>query len=110
VSTNSYRVYRVRPRGGSRSRIDWDRIGRIVLVLILFAVLLSYLNPLINLADAWRDSHSERARFDQLTRENAELQRREQALTDPEALEREARDLGMVAPGERPYVIRGLRD
>lgn len=110
MSTRSYRVYRVRPRGGSRSRVNWERIGRIALVLVLFAVLLSYLNPLVNLADSWRDSHSERARFDHLTRENAELRKREQALSDPEALEREARSLGMVVPGERPYVIRGLGD
>ncbi len=109
MSTRTYRVYRVRARGGSRSRVDWDRIGRIALVLVLFAVLLSYLNPVVKLTDAWRDSHTERTRFERLTAQNEELRRREQALSDPDALEREARALGMVSPGERPYVIRGLR-
>ena len=31
------------------SRIRWDRLGRIALVLVLFGVLVSYLNPLVNL-------------------------------------------------------------
>ena len=110
MSTRSYRVYRVRPRRGSRSRIDWDRVGRVVLLLVLFGVLLSYLNPVVNLAGAWRDSHTERERFQRLSHRNEDLRRREQALSNPKALEREARDLGMVAPGERPYVIRGLGD
>ena len=33
-----------------------------------------------------------------------------QALRDPGALEREARRLGMVRQGERPYVIEGLQE
>jgi cell division protein FtsB len=110
VSARSYRVHRARPRHRRRSRIDWDRLGRIALVLVLFAVLLSYLNPVINLVDAWRDSRAERDRYGGLVQENQELRERRAALSDPEALEREARSLGMVVPGERPYVIRGLGD
>ena len=104
------RAYRARPRRRGRTRIDWDRLGRIALVLILFAVLLSYLNPVVNLVDAWRDSRAERAHFGELVRENQELRERRAALSDPDAVEREARSLGMVAPGERSYVIRGLND
>src|SRR4029453_8321421 len=37
------------------TRIDWDRLGRIVLVLVLFAVLLSYLGPTLHLVGTWRD-------------------------------------------------------
>lgn len=110
MSARSYRVYRTRPRGRARSRIDWDRLGRIALVLVLFAVLLSYLNPIVNLADAWRDSRSERDRYGELARENQELRERAAALSDPDAVEREARGLGMVEPGERSYVIRNLPD
>ena len=79
-------------------------------MLVLFAVLLSYLNPVINLADAWRDSRTEHERFGELVRENRDLEARKAALKDPDAIEREARSLGMVAPGERAYVIRGLQD
>jgi cell division protein FtsB len=107
------RRYRARPaprRSGSRrrSRIDWERLGRRVLVLVLFAVLASYLNPVLNLVDDWRDSKAEEERFADLQRENARLEQRAQALEDPGAAEQEARRLGMVGPGERAYVIRGL--
>ncbi|HYU59904.1 MAG TPA: septum formation initiator family protein [Solirubrobacterales bacterium] len=91
-----------------RTRIDWERLGRRALVLVLFAVLASYLNPIVNLVDDWRDSKSEQQHFAALQRENARLQDRAQALDDPDAAEREARLLGMVGPGERAYVIRGL--
>ena len=54
----SSRAY-VRAAAGRRrvgpSRVRWDRIGRMALVLVLFGVLVSYLNPLVNLFDAWRD-------------------------------------------------------
>ena len=43
-----------------------------------------------------------------LTAENKTLKKRVHALRDPGALEREARRLGMVRQGERPYVVQGL--
>jgi len=108
------RRYRARPaprtRSGRRrkSRIDWERLGRRVLVVVLFAVLASYLSPLINLVDDWRDSKAEEERLAELQQENARLEQRAQALEDPAAAEEEARRLGMVGPSERAYVIRGL--
>lgn len=107
--------YRARPAprsrsGARRTRVDWERLGRRVLVLVLFAVLASYLNPVINLIDDWRDSRTEQERFADLQHENARLVDRADALADPDTAEREARRQGMVAPGERAYVIRGLRN
>jgi cell division protein FtsB len=100
---------RVRRRIGP-SRVRWDRVGRVALVLVLFGVLVSYLNPIVNLLDAWRDSKAGEAELVQLQREHASLQQQvDEAETDA-ALEREARKLGMVRPGERAYVIRGLED
>lgn len=110
MSARGDRIYRARPSRRRRTRVDWDRLGRIALVLVLFAVLLSYANPVVNLVDAWRDSRAERERFAELARENQELRERKEALSDPDAVEREARRLGMVAPGERPYVIHNLPD
>jgi cell division protein FtsB len=43
-----------------------------------------------------------------LEAENRRLEARKKALKDPRALEREARRLGMVKPGERAYVVKGL--
>jgi cell division protein FtsB len=81
-----------------------------VLVLVLFAVLASYLNPVVNLVDDWRDSRAEQERFEALKHENARLVERAEAIEDPESAQLEARRLGMVGPGERAYVIRGLSD
>ena len=77
-------------------------------MLVLFAVLASYLNPIVNLVDDWRDSRAEQQHFAELQRENARLTARAHALDDPDVAEREARRLGMIAPGERAYVIHGL--
>ncbi len=78
------------------------------LVLVLFGVLVSYLNPLVNLFDAWRDSKVGEERLAELKRENAELRLQVEQARSPLTLEREARRLGMVRPGERAYVVRGL--
>jgi cell division protein FtsB len=88
--------------------VRWDRIGRIALVLVLFGVLVSYLNPLVNLVDAWSDSKAGEERLAELRQENSELQVQVREASSPLTLEREARRLGMVKPGEHAYVIRGL--
>jgi len=115
VSSRAYAASRGAPRRRVRrrvgpSRIRWDRIGRIALVLVLFGVLVSYLNPLVNLFDAWRDSKAGEQQLVELKRENAELKGQVQQASSPLTLQREARRLGMVRPGERAYVIRGLDD
>jgi cell division protein FtsB len=92
------------------SRIRWDRVGRTALVIVLFGVLVSYFNPVVNLFDAWRDSEAGKERLADLKAENASLQHQIKEAADPLTLEREARRLGMVRPGERAYVIEGLPD
>lgn len=109
------RGYRLKPaprsRGGrSASRVHWDKIGRVLMVLVLFVVLALYVGPTINFLDAWRDSRAEQAQLEQLKADNAELRARSLTLSDPDAAENAARKLGMVAQGERSYVIRGLND
>ncbi|MBA2545973.1 MAG: septum formation initiator family protein [Solirubrobacterales bacterium] len=92
------------------SRVRWDRIGRVALVLVLFGVMVSYLNPVVNLVDAWRDSKVGEETLVELQRENASLQSQVDRAEDPLTMEREARKLGMVKPGEQAYVIDGLSD
>jgi cell division protein FtsB len=98
---------RVRRRSGA-SRIRWDRLGRIALVLVLFLVLVSYLNPLVNLMQAWQGSKSSEAQLAQLKQERLELTRQLRDVSSPAALEREARRLGMVKPGEHAYIVHGV--
>lgn len=98
---------RVRRRSGP-SRIRWDRLGRIALVLVLFLVLVSYLNPLVNLMQAWQGSKSSESQLVQLKQERVDLTRQLHDVSSPAALEREARRLGMVKPGEHAYIVHGV--
>jgi cell division protein FtsB len=107
VSARAYRVApRSRSRGGSGSRIRWDRLGRITLVVVLFVILALYINPMINFVDAWKDSRTERSTLADLRKENADLKARAEVLSDPKAAAEAARKLGMVGQGERSFVIR----
>jgi cell division protein FtsB len=102
--------YRARPTARTArrnpSRIRWDKLGRVVLVLVLLLVLASYINPIVNFVDAWRDSRAERAQLQQLQQQNQELHSKAGALSGPDSAEREARRLGMVAGDERSFVIK----
>lgn len=95
-------------RGRGRTRIDWDRFGRIALVLVLFVILALYVNPIRGFFDAWSERAAEQERLEAVKVDHREVAKRAQALEDPAALERQARKRGMVAAGERSYVIRGL--
>ncbi len=53
-------------------------------------------------------AEQQQAIVSRLERENAALSREQRALNDPATIQRDARALGMVLPGERPYVITGL--
>ncbi len=102
--------YRARPAARTSrrnpSRVRWDKLGRVVLVLALLLVLASYINPLVNFVDAWQDSRAERTQLQQLQQQNQELRSKAAVLSGPDAAEREARRLGMVAGDERSYVIK----
>src|SRR5262245_35722328 len=110
------RGYRMRPgprKGratGRGSRIQWDRIGRVALVIVLFLVLASYIGPSINFLNTWRDSKSEQANLAEMRQENARLHERAEELSGPDAAEHEARKMGMIDPsaGEAPFVVKGL--
>lgn len=113
VSSRAYaaRVPQTRRRIGRRvgpGRVRWDRVGRVALVLVLFGVVVSYLNPIVNLVDAWRDSRASEERLGELQAKHEKLQRRVRDAATTLAVEREARKLGMVRGGERLYVVRGL--
>ena len=75
---------------------------------MLLAILASYVKPALNFFDAWRDSKAEHASLAQLTKENQQLRQRMTQIQGPDAAERAARKLGMVAAGEGSYVVRGL--
>ena len=90
------------------ARVRWDRVGRVALLLVLLGVIALYVNPLRTYLSTWQEKGRRDAEVTRLERENAQLRQRQRDLRDPRALERDARSLGMVRPGERAYVIEGL--
>jgi cell division protein FtsB len=81
----------------------------VALVLVLFAILASYVGPSLDFLDAWRGSRDERAQLQELSREHSRLVAREAALKSPDAASVKARRMGMIASGERAYVVRSPR-
>jgi cell division protein FtsB len=88
--------------------IRWDRVARIGLLLVLVVVIAMYINPLRTFFAAQGEAEQRRAEVAELQRENERLRDRKAQLRDPRQLEREARRLGMVKPGERAYVVNGI--
>jgi cell division protein FtsB len=90
------------------SRIHWDRVGRVALTLVLFAVLYSYLNPVIDFVNTYTATTAAKARLHEAQHENTRLHWRIQHADDPIVVNAKARAQGMIAPGETPIVVRGL--
>jgi cell division protein FtsB len=88
------------------SRVNWDRVGRVALTLVLAAVLYSYLNPAIDFVKTYTATTAAKAQLHELQDENTRLHNRVQSADDPIVISREARAQGMVAEGETPIVIR----
>jgi cell division protein FtsB len=90
------------------SRVNWDRVGRVALTLVLAAVLYSYLNPAIDFVKTYTATTAAKAELHELQDENTRLHNRIQSADDPIVIDRMARAQGMVAEGETPVVVRGL--
>ena len=56
------------PPAAAQSRIQWDRVGRIALTLVLAAVLYSYLNPAIDLVKTYTATTAAKAEFHEMLR------------------------------------------
>lgn len=97
---------RTRARRGA-SRIQWDRVGRIALTLVLVAILYSYVGPSIDFFKTYTGTTEAKAKLHEMLKENRRLHSRIQSAEDPIVVAREARAQGMVAEGESPVVIRG---
>jgi cell division protein FtsB len=80
----------------------WVAVGAILLVGLLYArPIRSYLGTKHELAQRVADVHALKA-------EKRELQHRLADASTPEALQREARRLGLVRAGERLFIVKGI--
>ena len=86
----------------------WDRLGRVAMLCVLVALAYLYLSAGIHLLSTWREARGDSAKVTTMQREHAQLQRQHEALGRLGTVEAEARRLGMMKPGERPYIVSGL--
>jgi cell division protein FtsB len=97
------RASQVRKSAGG---VRWDRLGRVALLALLGVILLMYVSPAKHWWEQSRTAASQTEELRSLEAENAGLKKRAAELRNPDVLEQEARRLGMVQQGERPYVIK----
>ncbi len=99
-----------RPRvvAGSGRGIRWDRVGRVGLLIVLVGLLALYVGPARSYWSTRQEAEVRRAEVEALRKENRELRARRAALSRQGTLEREARRLGMVRPGDRSFSVEGL--
>ena len=87
--------------------IHWHRVGRMALLVVLGVILLLYIRPVVHWVQQRGTAAHTRADLRQLQAEHDRLQLRLRSLSGPTAIDRGARSMGMIKPGERAYVIEG---
>jgi cell division protein FtsB len=87
--------------------VRWERVGRIGLLVVLAVVVGLYVEHTLSYLSTRAQADQQQAIVQSLTRQNARLRQEQKSLNDPATIIRDARGLGMVRPGERPYVIIG---
>ncbi len=97
-------------RASKRRRRRWKpaRALRWIGLVVLLAVAVGYVQPLRAYQDATDDVAAQKAQIDRIERTNAVLEQRLEATETPEFVEREARKLGLVKPGERLFIVTGV--
>ena len=98
-------VAAARPRGNARSSIQWHKVGRLALLFTLFVIVLLYIRPVAHWVQQRSTAAHSEADLRSLQREHDRLESRLRQLSGTGAIEREARKMGMVRRGERPYVF-----
>jgi cell division protein FtsB len=90
----------------SRSKLALRWLGVAAFVAIGF----SYIHPLRSYNAAHARVAERRAELAALTSENAQLERRLKLSGEDTFVEREARRLGLVRPGERLFIVKGVEE
>ncbi len=102
------RPRQVNLRRAPKLRVRWDRAGRIGLLVVLTVVVGLYIQHTLAYLSTSSQAGQQQMIVDRLARQNRSLERAQKSLADPATIVRDARALGMVRPGERPYVITGV--
>ncbi|MDQ6776607.1 MAG: hypothetical protein M3071_10425, partial [Actinomycetota bacterium] len=89
-------------------RVRWDRVGRVALLVTLGIVVGLYIQPALSIFHTWRAERAQANVVHQLLRSNAALARQVKSLNRTSTIIADARALGMVRSGEKPYVVLGM--
>lgn len=74
---------------------------------VLTALLLGYIGPVSGYLEQRSELRDERARLAELERTRDSFRSQIADLDEPAVLEARARELGLIEPGERAFVVRG---
>jgi cell division protein FtsB len=88
--------------------VRWDRVGRLAMLCLLAALSYLYLSAGVHMFSTWREARRDSAAVVALEREHAALARAHASLGRQSTVEAQARKLGMIRPGEQPYIVSGL--
>ena len=99
---------RSKPGKATPLRIRWERVGRVVLLIVLAVVLGLYVQQGLAYLSVRKQADQQASIVKSLAHQNARLTRQQSALNNPATIVQEARALGMIKPGERPYVVVGM--
>jgi cell division protein FtsB len=83
-------------------------VGRVGLLIVLAVVMGLYIQQGLSYLGTRSQAEQQLGVVHRLVQDNARLSQQQKSLGDPATIERNARVLGMVRPGEHPYVITGL--
>jgi cell division protein FtsB len=98
-----------RPSAKRRRRLPKPaRPLRWIGLVVLIAVAVGYVQPLRAYRDARADVSAQQAEVDRIARANVALEQRIAEAGTAEYVEREARKLGLVKPGERLFIVTGI--
>ena len=92
-------------RGAHGPTIQWHRVGRVALLFTLFVIVLLYIRPVAHWLQQRSTAAHSQADLRDLRREHDRLEARLHQLSGTGSIEREARKMGMVRSGERPYAV-----
>lgn len=90
------------------TRVRWDRVGRVALLFALVVLLYLAISPVRALIADLHLEAQRRAQLHALERQHAALVATEHSLGQRSTSDAEARNLGLVRPGEREFVVSGL--
>jgi cell division protein FtsB len=92
----------------ARKRSRTSRALGLLGAAALVAIALAYVSPLRAYLDARSVVAARKAEVAEIEREQAKLERRLAQSGTDEFVEQEARRLGLVRPGERLFIVKGL--